>query len=327
VRDDFVNFARQPANSKCNGLSMVTVNQHRRRPTMQRTLSWILLAWASASIAHADAPATGIVIEGASTPGITLGDERWQVDAGIGAPDFCQSVETAGDRASCNHPVAGGGTVNIRYRGTDGGNASNSPSDRVHAIRWYEAVSGWVTTAGIDTALAASDPDAVLEAYPEGELAFNMFGDLYRVRDAELGIEVTWVLDFYSGITHVNMAIFGAQTTPPPPPPPTETPSVHVADLDLSASKKKGQRSVRAVIQVRDDDGLAASNAAVTVAWTLPGGASFEVTESTSSGGYAVFEISSASRGDHLLDIMDVQLAGHEFDLDASTLSATVMVR
>ena len=282
------------------------------------TLSTLMLSAA----AWGQAPSAGTVFEGDSVPGIALGDSRAEVEASVGAPDSCQSTETAGDRGSCNFPVEGGGTVSVRFRGDDGGNPANSASDVVHAVRWYEAVSGWVTTAGIDTALAAADPDAVLDAYPNAEVNYNMFGGLYSAIEHEQGVEVYWVLDFYTGRVNVNMAIFGSRTPPEP-----VALSTRVTDIELSSSKKKGRRTVRALVQVRDQDDFAAAGATLTATWTDPNGVSQTVVDVTSLSGYGYFEVQGAQRGTYTLTINSVSLEDYEFDADASVLSASVEAR
>ncbi|HKJ16563.1 MAG TPA: hypothetical protein VJ984_04375 [Xanthomonadales bacterium] len=274
------------------------------------------------SVVWAAAPATGLVVEGDRVPGIALGDSRADVVAAIGAPDFCQSAETAGDRGSCNFPVEGGGAVSVRYRGVNGGNPANSPNDIVHALRWYEAVSGWQTTAGIDTALAAAEPDQVITAYPDAEVTYNMFGGLYSVVDHAQGFEVIWVPDFYTGQVHVNMAIFAPRTPPPP-----VSLTTRVTDIEMSSSKRRGKRTVRALVQVRDQDGSSAAGAIVTAAWTNPDGTSATLLDVTSMSGYAYFEVTGAKRGNHGLTIEHVDLEDHDFDTDASVLGASITVR
>lgn len=278
--------------------------------------------------AFAAAPGAGEVVEGWLVPGIALGDSRAQVEGSIGSPQFCQSVEVAGDRASCSFPVEGGGTVSVRYRGADGGNAGNDPSDVVHGIRWYEQVSGWVTTAGVNTGLAAADPMAVTDAYPDAEVIYNMFGDIYRAVDYALGIEVTWVLDFYSGETHVNMAVFSPQgVTPPPPPPPPADHEVYVADIDLSATKRKRERQVSAVVEIRDEQEQPASGAGVQATWILPDGSTESVEDVASMSGFAHFNVSSGQRGTYTLLVNGVELDDHEFDEGGSVLEESIRVK
>ena len=287
-----------------------------------------LLALSLLAPAYAAAPQSGTVFEGDRVPGVALGDSRATVEASIGPPQFCQSVEVAGDRASCNFPVDGGGTASIRYRGADGGNAGNRPGDVVHAIRWYEAVSGWVTTAGIDTAIAAADPDAVTAAYPDGEVTYNLFGDIYRLTDAALGIEVIWALDFYTGTTHVNMAVFGTSGggEPPPPPAPDEA-QVRVTDIDIDGRKRKRNREASATVELRDDSGHAAAAALVRATWRHPDGREESGVDVTSLSGYAHFATTGDRRGTYTLRIDSVELEDHDFDADGSVLEASVDIR
>lgn len=271
--------------------------------------------------AQAAAPADGLVFEGESVPGLALGDSRAQAEAAFGPPQSCQSV-TIGDFASCSFPVEGGGTVNVRYRGPDGGDASNSPDDVVYNIRWYEQVSGWFTAAGVNTSLAAADPDAVIATYPDATVTYNMFGDVYRVVDHEQGIEVIWALDFYSGTTHVNMAVFFTRSAPPVPEKLTR-----ITDIDLTARKSRGSRQVRALVQLRNEKDLAAEGATVMATWVFPNGSTQPVIDITSMSGYAYFEILRAARGSYTLLINDVVLDAHRFDLDNSVLEASVTVK
>jgi hypothetical protein len=284
--------------------------------------SMLLCSIFLAATAWAAAPATGVVFEGDSVPGIALGDSRALVEATIGAPDFCQSTETGGDRGSCNFPVDGGGTVSVRYRGADGGNPGNSPTDVVHSIRWYEAVNGWVTTAGVSTGLAADDPDAVLDAYPDAEITYTNFGGLYSAIDYAQGIAVFWVPNFYTGQVNVNMQVY----SPLPPPPPEEL-TTRVTDIELTAVKHRGRRTVRALVQVRNQDELAASGATVVATWTRPDGSTLKVSDGTSSSGYAFFELSSVPRGVYSITIDDVILEDHDFDADGSVLSDSVYAK
>lgn len=271
--------------------------------------------------AQAAAPADGLVVEGQSVPGLALGDSRAQAEAAYGPPLFCQSL-TMGDFASCSFPVEGGGTVAVLYRGPDGGDASNSPDDVVSNIRWYEQVSGWFTTAGVNTTLAAADPDAVIAAYPDAAVTYHMFGGVYRVVDHERGIEIIWVPDFYSGTRHVNMVVFF-----PRPAPPVPEKLTRVTDIDLTAKKGKGGRQVRALVQIRNESDLAAKGATVTATWVLPDGSTLPAMDITSMSGYAYFEILRAARGRYTLRIDDVVLDAHRFDPDNSVLEASVTVK
>ena len=158
----------------------------------------------------ADAPAEGTVFEGVGVPGVDLGFTRAQVTVAYGGPGACQSA-TAGDRAHCTFRVTGGGWARVSYQGADGGNASNSPDDVVRSIRWYDGVD-WITTAGITTAIVNINPEAVLVAYPNAEVTYHSFtGEIFRVRDAQLGIQIDRSFDFYRGVVHASMLIFAPQ--------------------------------------------------------------------------------------------------------------------
>jgi hypothetical protein len=281
-----------------------------------------ILSLATAITAFAAAPAEGLVVEGESVPGIALGYTRAQVEDAYGEPKSCQSVENAGDFASCSFRVEGGGQVNVRYRGVDGGNASNAPDDVAYNIRWYEQVNGWTTTAGVNTTLAKANPEAVIAAYPDAQVTYNQFGSIIRVQDYQQGIEVNWSYNFYSGTTTVSMAI----SLPSLPPPPRE-PLTRVTDIDLTAIKNKGVRKVTAFVRVQDDRGLAASGATVTVSWIFPDGSSQAAVDITSNSGSAYFEIVDVSRGSFNLTVDNVVLDGYRFDRENSTLSASIKVK
>jgi len=285
----------------------VTIDITRRSPEMLRRSVYLLiilvLSLSAASVVLADAPSVGTVHEGTSVPGITLGDTRAEVESAYGPPQSCSSVEAPSDFAFCKFDVEGGGSVWTRYRGPDGGNASNSPDDVVRNIRWYD-VDGWITTADINTTLALADPQAVIDAYPDAEVTYNAFGSIYQVRDPEIGIEVTWNHDFYGGFTTVSMSIFGPYTPPPPPD------MVHVDDIEMTT----GRRSVTASVLVLDDQDRPVEGAVVDATWTYPNGASRLVNATTSSDGYATFKIDKARRGLYYLSINDVTLEGYVYD-------------
>ncbi len=180
--------------------------------------------------------------------------------------------------------------------------------------------------AGANTALAASDPMAVTDAYPDADVTYNMFGDIYRAVDYELGIEVTWVLDFYSGETHVNMAVFSPLNVTPPPPP-SEDQHVYVSDIDLSAMKKKRERQVSAVVEIRDGEDQPASGAGVNATWILPDGNTKLVEDVASMSGFAHFSVSGTQRGTYTLLITGVELDDHEFDAEGGVLEVSIRVK
>jgi len=154
----------------------------------------------------ADATAEGLVVEAVSVPGVMLSYSRAQVAEAYGPPASCQSGSVSGDYALCSYAVEGGGP-------------SNSPDDVVYNIRWYEQVSGWTTTAGINTALAKADPDAVIAAYPNAVVTYTSWGSISQVRDYVLGIQVNWDFSFYTESVSVSMAISYPSDPPPPPEP------------------------------------------------------------------------------------------------------------
>ena len=268
----------------------------------------------------AAAPTEGTVIEGVSVPGIALGFTRAQVEATYGEPDSCQG----GDASYCQFPVDGGGQVGVHYRGSDGSGSSNSPDDVVLAIRWHEQVSGWTTTAGINTTMAAQDPAAVIAAYPNAEVTYNQFGGIYSVVDHEGGVEVIWAPDFYSGTTRVNMAIFYPRPTPPP-----QEKTTRIVDIDLTAKKLKGQRQINAQVQVQDERGYGAPGATVIASWVFPDGSTIAVQATTrgSSGSFAYFTMNVPSRGTYTLRIEDILLDGYRFDAENSLLSGSIKIK
>jgi len=289
-------------------------------PLWGALLTAILLAALLAMPVLAAAPGTGTVVEGFSVPGAELGFSRAQVEAAFGSPKFCQSVEVGGDMASCSFDVDGGGQVDVRYRGADGGNASNSPDDVAYNFRWSQAASGWVTTAGVNTTLAIQEPDAAIAAYPNATVIYNpLFGNIESIEDRELGILIDYHFDYLSGTLSVSMAISYPAGFPPPPPP--EEHFVHVSGINLTASK----RNVTAAVQVLDELDQAAAGATVQGTWTLPSGKQQTVSGQTDASGAVEFRLDNARRrGTYTFRIDDVILDGFEFDASNSVLSASV---
>lgn len=262
----------------------------------------------------AAAPADGGVEEGERVPGIALGDTRAEVESSIGAPRSCASVEAAGDFASCTFDVEGGGQVSVRYRGPDGGDASNSPDDIVRNIRWNH-VEGWFTTAGINTTIALNDPQAVVDAYPNAQVTYH--GDyVYSVRDPELGIDVLRSWDFYGAFTTVTISIFSPYSYTPPPP----QDMIRVTEIDMVADR----RSVTARVLVLDDQDQPVESALVQAAWSYPKVNNLQVSGTTASDGYAIFKIEKARRGNYYLNITDVSLEGFVYDYINSTTLGVV---
>jgi hypothetical protein len=277
--------------------------------------------------AQAAAPELGTVFEGDSVPGVvSLGFTRAQVEAAYGPPESCQDLPYFDGRRGidgiCDFTVNGGGQVTIHYQGAEGSPAAGSPDDVVFFIRWSQAVSGWTTTAGVNTTLAKEDPEAAAAAYPDAEVARNQWGVIVRIKDYPLGIEINRHNDFYSGTVRVSMAIFV-----PGPAPPTPEKLTRVTDIELTTRKVRGQRQVRALVRVQNERDLAAGGADVLATWIAPDGSTLPVMDITSMSGYAYFEILQAERGTYSLRIDDVVLDAHRFDLDNSVLEASVTVR
>jgi hypothetical protein len=67
----------------------------------------------------------------------------------------------------CTSPVEGGGQVIGHHLAVDGGQVSDIAEDAVLNYCWYQHVSGWTTTPGINMTLALNDPQAVMAAYPD----------------------------------------------------------------------------------------------------------------------------------------------------------------
>lgn len=275
----------------------------------------------------ADAPGVGTVYEGVSVPGIALGFSRAEVEGAYGQPHYCTDHSIPDDLAYCNFTVSGGGLVSVRYRGIEGGFAHNSPDDEVDYIRWGEAVSGWTTTAGINTTLAKSDPDAVIAVYPEAEVTYTSFGLIQNVVDWLKGVEIIWSYDQYStGHTSVSMSIFG----PLPSLPTAQT--THVEDIELSAYDDRGLHRISGWAMILDEHERAATGAAVYASWTLPDGSNRSAVEDfVGIDGVAYFElitkVGRSYRGIYELRIDDVSLADHTFDPADSVLIVSVYLK
>jgi hypothetical protein len=177
----------------------------------------VLACAMTATLSFAAPPTAGTVVEGTSVPGIALGFSRAQVDASWGAPSYCQSGSHSGDLALCTFNIEGVGGVNVRYAGQNGGDPHGSVNDVVAAVDW-SGLSDWVTTRGITTANALSDPQGVVAAYPEAQVASYPDGHLYLVRDQNLGIQVTWIPIQYTPDFYVDIQIFPSLGPAPPPP-------------------------------------------------------------------------------------------------------------
>ena len=290
-------------------------------------MSVVVLSLMMTLSALAAAPAQGIVVEGQSVPGVALGDSRAQVEASYGQPDSCQNMSYYDGRQGldgiCRFDVEGGGRITVYFFDADGGPAQGSADDVVSIIRWPQPVSGWVTTAGVNTTLALADPDAVIAAYPNAVVTYNsVFGNIESIEDKALGILVDYSFEYLSGTLSVNMVIrFPSE---PAPVPQKET---RVTDIDLAVKKVKGDRQVRALVRVEDERGRSASGATVFATWVFPDGSTQALDDLTSGTGYAYFEILDAPRGTLTLRVDNVVLDGYQFDRSGSVLSASTTVK
>ena len=288
-------------------------------------LAVLLAALTAAMPVLAAVPIVGTVYEGVSVPGIEIGFTRAEVEASYGQPYYCQTYALPGDYAYCSFRASNGGSVSVRYRGVDGGFAHNSPDDVVTEIRWGESLSGWTTTAGINAALAKTDPDAVIAAYPHAEVTGTP-GVNGLLVDSLLGIEVRWTYDGYTHSIHVGMRIFEPLASLP------TVQQTHVQDLEMSGYRDRGVRRIYAWAQVLDEHQQGATGAQVYAEWVLPDGSTQPAYEDfVGLSGTAFFElnynIGKSQRGTYTIRITDVQLAGHTFDAVGSVLKASVYVK
>jgi hypothetical protein len=295
---------------------------------LRRSLFVLLVAVLSLTVAVpalADAPPQGTVVEGVSVPGVGLGDTRAEVQAAYGDPNTCQSGSVGGDQSYCSYPVEGGGNVWILYRGPDGGGPSASPDDVAVHISWTDQVSGWVTTAGVNTTWARAvreDPQAVQDVYPDAVITYNMFGAMIQAVDYGQGIRITWNYHFYSGFLGVSMAISYPGEPPPPPDPVTR-----VTSISMWANKIKGKRTVWAYVWVDDEYWEDVVGATVIVDWTYPNGSTRRLQAVTSDSGVASFKVRNAKTGTHSLEVVDVVYLEHPLDRDRSVLTASIKVK
>jgi hypothetical protein len=285
--------------------------------------------------AVADAPASGVVVEGQSVPGVDLGDTRAQVEAAWGQPDRCIDIEVTGDQTDCSFPVEGGGSISTEFRGADGRYARNAPDDIVFEISWgntqfytgtiFGQLIDWTTTAGVNTAVGLADMRDVAAAYPNAEITYDAAGNIVRVEDAQLGIRVSWGFDSYTYTTGVRMHVFFPRVLVPP-----GEMVMTVTELELTATKLQGERDILVVLRVQDDRGLPVPGARVYVSWTNPWGNTWTTRSDfnlTSETGYEFFEISDARQGTWTFTVNDIVLDGYEFDRDGSVLSASIRVK
>lgn len=296
---------------------------------MKRKL-WVSLAVVLAALVVAvpvlaAVPSEGTVFEGVGVPGVELGFTRAEVEALNGQPYRCQNFSLPDDMALCVFEASNGGSVIVRYRGADGGFANNSPDDVVTEIRWSETLSGWTTTAGINTSLAKTDPDAVLAAYPDAEVTGTPGVDGVLV-DWLLGIEVKWTYDGYLGVTHVSMRIFEPLASLP------AAEETHVQDIELVGYQDRGRRRIFGWVLILDEHQQAATYASVEAEWLLPDGSTQPAFEDfVGLDGTAFFELigkpGKSSRGIYTLRILNVHLDGHAFDAADSVLEAEIYLK
>lgn len=271
------------------------------------------------SLLRAAPPTEGVVVEGVLVPGIVIGDSKALVEASYGSPDYCQGPL----QDFCTYQSSGVGSVFVRYVGPDGATATGTADDIVHSITWY-GFPQWITLSGITTEIALANPQAVIDAYNGGDVVYNNFGQIYAVRDPELGINVIWNRDFYTGRVNVSMQIAsGSITNPPTPEPEPEIETISVSDLTLV----KRRTNLVASVFVVDADGATVSKAAVSIIWTFPNGETATFSANTNRNGKAVIKVPS-SRGTHTVSVDSVSKSGYEFDTESSVdLSESITVK
>lgn len=276
-----------------------------------------------ASAASADVPEFGTVTEGQSVPGgIALWSTRAYVESVYGPPTRCQSVQSAGDAASCSwileDYLGQGGQVQSQvttnFRGPNGGSASNDPNDVVSSVSW-RGLDGWVTTRGVNTLSALNNQDDVIALYPNGVVTQQSMFDTHLIA-YEDGFSVSWHTEYLSGFTSVRMSVF----EPREPPPPRE-PSVHVSEISLDLYK----RQVIGKVRVLNDLNWKVRGATVHATWTLPDGTTQAIEGTTDSFGLVFLVVSKARKGTYTLTIDNVMLEDHPFNVEDSVLSATIV--
>ncbi len=191
--------------NRSNTLSIKPVSTRSTVSAMALALIALIL-WVTPALAAV--PVTGIVYEGKSVPGAALGATRAEIDRSFGSPARCAASSTS-STYTCAYKVGGGGTVTVTYT-TNFLLLAPTPNDRASSIRWSQELSGWKTTAGITTRLALENPKAVVAAYPKATVTLNSRGEIIRVRDSRLGIQVDWqdASPVGENQRHVSMAIF-----------------------------------------------------------------------------------------------------------------------
>lgn len=288
----------------------------------------VLLILTVALPAAAAAPGVGTVYEGISVPGLALGDTRATADASFGAPDQCidyyHSSPVAVDY-ECRYPAEGGGRVAVYFKGADGGHSQGLPTDVVNSISWNEYVTGWTTSAGVNSSIALENPEVAIAAYPGAIVGYHsLFGNIEHIFAPEYGITIDYQLIIYQGRLIVDFKIYEPYDYVPPPAPEQV---ITVEDVRLTANKVKGNRTVTGQVLVRDQTGYGAGDALVTATWTFPDGTTRQVTDATTDNGWAWFQLAGVKGGYYTLTVDDVILDGFRFDVDNSVLSNSVRVK
>jgi len=98
---------------------------------------------------------------------------------------------------------------------------------------------------------------------------------------------------------------------------------MRVTDIALSGRVSGSKVSVTGDVYVKDGNGQAVSNAAVTIRWTLPGGANRTATATTGSSGRARFT-TSGGRGTYTLTITGVSKSSYVFDAAGSVMTKSI---
>jgi hypothetical protein len=220
---------------------------------------------------------------------------------------------------SCRFDVEGGGWVELRYQGPDGGDATGSPDDVVARIKWSEDVDGWVTSAGISIPMIKFDRQLAMDTYPDAVLFYNDFGALVRLTDYEQGITITWdaVYIFFSA----SMSIFEPYPYVPPPPPDY----IRVPDIDMQATR----RTVTATVLVVDDEDQPVEGANISGFWVYPLNKNNNTTlffgGTTGADGKVTFKIGDKARpGTYRITIESVSKEGYVLDQNNSILVKTL---
>lgn len=271
-----------------------------------------LLILSAGTAFAASVPTEGVVTEGVGVPGIALGFTRAEVITSYGPPTHCQGIYSD----FCHYDLPEG-DIFIHYSGPNGGNVTGTDEDVLHQVYWYR-LSGWVTTAGVNTDLALENPDAVIAAYPNAIVTYNQFGQILSVTDYPLGIAVDWVRTLYPlPSVQTRIRVFYPRDPPVPP-----EPTLHSSWIALRVHRNR----VEASVWVNDiHNGSGVEGAVVSATWTLPKGRTMAVTGTTNNYGEVLFEIKK-SHGTYVFTIDDITKEGYVFDADNSVLSAQIEV-